>query len=285
MISYNGELVEIDPISFTQSSKYFADHYNSESGVLEFRSKVPLNLFLQFLPFVQGEPIEISQSNINTLLLFANEWEIESLKQKIDECKMQPEEVLQAALEKLKEKNGIYDLIDVMAMRVNSLLYMPQFALIPPKILMEIFINPYCKIYDQHVLLKFILGVCSYVGKKSSFLFDIVDPSSLNDFEINDIFENKNVDLSKSPIFIRELAKHCFSKYDEENKLNKASEENYKAQIDQKNVEIQNLQTKIKGLDKIEQKEEANTSKKQKKNKSKNKNSQFYYRAPDNQKV
>lgn len=283
MICYNGTRVSVDPVPFAECSEYFAAHYDPNVGSISFTSRVPLELFLEFLPFAQGEPIEIKRDDVYSLLQFANEWGIASLRERIKECTNSVDEMLQRMFDNLQNNQPIDNMIDIMGLWVNTLLTKPKFGLLPLKIMKKILISPCSKIASQHTLLNFILGLCQYVGIKSSILLDVVDPSELSDNDLNSIFENKYVDIGKSPIFVSGLAQHCFSKFNEIKKINSETLKSYKTQINKKNSEIQNLKNTIRELEKDATKsQETQPPAKKPKKKNQRNNARFYYEAHDN---
>ncbi|KAH0794069.1 F5/8 type C domain containing protein [Histomonas meleagridis] len=249
-IVYNDQRITIDPVAFAKYSTVFSSYYKPNSDLqMKIEGEQSVSAFISCLPAVQGSTVKITPSNINDLTMFAEEWGVDTLKKQIalyQPTPQTPDDVLCNAMECISKKQSLKELIPHMAQCIDQLLQRKQFALIPPKIIDEVLKHPKCHVTDQHLLAKIVLFICSFVGRKYSFLLDHVKVDSLTEEEIDNLLYNENVDYRKAPQFSISVAKYYWNKYCQEKQKNMEIERSLEDQIHSKKNEAKNLRNKIR---------------------------------------
>jgi hypothetical protein len=205
-ILYNGTPLVVNPVAFAERSPVFAQYYSPEvSGEMKITSETPVANFEEFLPAVQGGHCAITEENVKSLRILAQQWGVAALIEECDQWSNSPRAILSSLLNAIERKNRpvINDLLDVIAPRLPEFLADERFAQVPPKFVSTILSHARCAATDQHELLRaFIRILDAQPVPRSSGLFNLLEVAELAPDEIELAIMHDRIDLSSIAVFL-----------------------------------------------------------------------------------
>lgn len=190
-INYNGVEYTIDPIIFSQCSPVFKEFYNPDQ-TMRIDYELPPEAFEQFLPAVQGKPVQITRDNVSNLRRFAIEWQAEDLLRKVEDFEFfhSISTILERFQNNISKNQPVDEFIPSLAENIDFLIKNPQFATVPQKHMKSIIEHPKCNISDYHSFFRFIIGYANlHKSVKEKSILNYIDVSRLDMSEINELFD------------------------------------------------------------------------------------------------
>lgn len=277
VIIYNNVQIPVDPEIFSTKSETFKEYYNP-AKTMTITGERSVERFKQLLPYVQGQEPDITIDNIDDIESFADEWDVQSLKDSIEDWKkLHAVDVkLEEFLENARARISVSSLIPGMVDSINELLNKPKFLNVPPKLLHQILSSATKqeRIKDHHVLYNFIMNFVNQDQQNRLILLNFINPNYLSQNEVEQFFESNLLPkdpslLSQIPVFLTNLALLFREKYkNEQVKISsiEADIQKQDATLERKNKEYQIVKDQLSEL----QQQQRQLSKKPKKNKYKN---------------
>lgn len=236
-VNYNGVEYTIDPIIFSQCSPVFKQFYNPNE-TMNIKYELPAEAFEQFLPAVQGKPIQITRDNVSNLKSFAIEWKASDLLKKIEEFEFvhSINSTLENFQNNISRNQPVDKMIPSLAQNIDLLIKNPQFARVPQKYMKLILENPKCDIKNYHAFFKFIIGYANLQkSPKEKSILNYIDVSRLDISEINQLFDINIISVqnpmnnSNIPDLLKNLAFHLHDAYQDSTKRALAATEHLKS--------------------------------------------------------
>lgn len=237
---YNDVPCLVDPVLFSKESKFFCENYdpNSPDDVWTLRSSISAEIFEMFIEAVQNKNAPLTAQNIYMMQELANEWKVDSLlartQQFIDNQTNNPNELVALMNERIRKNQSYQDLIPLLAVHIDELISNPSFGLLKHEILTSILQHEQCHVKDQHALLKFLLTMID-LKRPISAVLNCLDPSIMNQDEIDAVLNNVNVSKKHIPTFLVNLSKFLSNQLKmERNTLARLNERNHELEAELK---------------------------------------------------
>lgn len=280
IIKYNNVEIPVNPDIFSEKSETFRQYFdpNQKMTITGERS---VDQFKQLLPYVQGEEPTITADNVSEIESFADEWEIQSLRDIIENWKKTHEIdlKLEQFLENSRERISVSPLIPGMVEDINDLFNKPKFLEVPPKLLSQILSSAIKqeKIKDHHNFNSFVLKYYKQDQVNRFNILNFVNPYYLGEDEVENFFTSQLIPddpylLSQIPNFLTRLALLFKDKYNtEQTKISSINSDIQKQDsiYERENKKYQSLQSQLTSLQRQQQQQQQQQSQQYKKTKPK----------------
>ena len=288
IIKYNNVEFPVNPEIFAEKSETFKHYYNPDQ-TMTITGERSVDRFKKLLPYVQGEEPNITTDNIDEIESFADEWEVQSLRDSIENWKKLHEVdiKLDEFLESSRARIPVSSLIPGMVENINELFNKPKFLNVPPKLLHQILSSATKqeKIKNHNALYNFIMNFINKDQQNRLNLLNFINPNYLSQNEIEQFFESDLIPddpylLSQIPTFLTNLALLFREKYkNEQNKISSIEIEIQKKDsvLDKKNKEYQIVKNQLTELQQQEQQQQQQQQQQLSKKPKKPKNNPMVY--------
>lgn len=250
-IIYNGHEFHVNKEYISLQSKVFRHLLKDQPKVLRLEGKFKIDSFNQFLKAIQGQEFNTTIENCDDIIKIAEEYQIKNLVRLMEEERERlfaPDNILLLAIQSHRENKPIQPFIKHLAQNISLMVTIPNFALLPVKVIDQVFSHPDCHPKSQGDLIRLFEALLEFKKKEDpSVLFNHIDFSQLS-FEEMEHFLNISK-LDKKAV-INQVAKSSLTLMD----IIRSEEEGNKDDVAKVQELIDDLKDQIDSITKMKAK-------------------------------
>ncbi|EAX97421.1 hypothetical protein TVAG_438000 [Trichomonas vaginalis G3] len=192
-IIYQNKSIPVNKEYISLQSKVFRRLIKENPKTLRLNGGYPFDSFNQFLRAIQGMEFNTTVENCDDIIKIAQEYQIKNLVTLMEQERERlfaPENILLLAIQSNREHKSVLPYIPFLAQNISQMVKIPTFALLPVKLIDQIFSHDDCHPDNQGDLIRFFEALLDFKQKEDpSILFNHIDFGKVS-FEEMDHFLN-----------------------------------------------------------------------------------------------
>lgn len=236
---------QIDPTNFVKASIVFKNILAQNQKSYNYKGNEPSESINQFLLAAQGKKFEMNPSNITDLISLAEFFQAAVILRVLNKFfqDISPRTILQAVLDSDRNNTIQQSEIDSIIIVIDYLLQDPNIAFLSVQTLYKIFSHPKYVIKNYHDVYKLFYFKLNQSDENPSILFTLLDFSQLNEGDLKQLIESRNLDKTVVHSQLFEISKFLLKKVQGEEKKIITSQNEKDALITQLNFNLAKTKT------------------------------------------